>query len=284
MSDPSVLALVVLLVALLELSPVVRMPIGLALATAMLATDTELLPIVAAGAIGAGLGRLVLALQARRGRDRRAAASPAARTQRDALRARLAASPAYARTTFMLALLPGVPSRLVFPLLGAMRVPLAPAVAGTVIGRLPILALTTSFFAWLGDVLAPGGGDPAFALGTFAAVLLLVRSVGLVDWQHRAGGGGWRLRDPDAAAMRMGSMFTGGAPGRPGGSTWPSSARAGQSSLGPDPSSGTIEGEVLDEELTGVDEDEVVVDDSDVEVELDPRDSTPSGDPSDPRS
>ena len=280
MPDPTVFLVAAVLVVLLELSPIVRLPIGLALATAMLAFEAELLPVVLAGALGATLGRAVLAFQARRGRDRLAASSPLARVQREALRVRLASSPAYARTTFLLAALPGVPSRLVFPLLGAMRTPLGPALAGTLLGRMPVLILTTSLFAFLGDVLAPGDDDAAVALGTFAVILLVVRSIGLVDWQHRAATGEWRLRDPDEAVLRMGSMFTGAGPGQQGpvspfppgfGPDHPAYVESGP---------GVVEGEVL-----GSDEGEDADDEAlDGEVEDDPLDSRPSGDASDPRS
>jgi hypothetical protein len=170
---------------------------------------------VLVGAAGITLGRLAIALTARRGRDRSARTSPHMAAQRDALRARLADSPAYARITFVLAALPGVPASFLFPLIGAMRAPLLPALLGTLVGRLPILLITTTLFAWLGRLGATTDHDAAISLGILAALLLVFRLFGLVDWQHRSATGEWRMRDPDEAGSRITTIFTSG--GRPGG-------------------------------------------------------------------
>lgn len=181
MPDPSATVALLALVALVEASPLVRLPIGLLLAIALLAADAQLLPVALIGAAGVALARLWLAITARRGRDRSRPSSAAARARREAMRRQLAGSPAYARMTFVLAAMPPVPASFLFPLLGAMRAPLWPALAGTLVGRTPLLALTTAIFAWLGRLGGGGDDEAALALGILAAVLLAVRTVGLVD-------------------------------------------------------------------------------------------------------
>ncbi|MCW2925036.1 MAG: hypothetical protein JWM98_2440 [Thermoleophilia bacterium] len=251
MPDPSILVAVLLLVALVESSPLVRLPVGLLLAVALLASGADLLPIALVGAAGVTLARLGLALSARRGRDRASAASPLAQAQREALRARLSGSGAYTRITFSLAALPGIPPTFLFPLLGAMRAPLWPALAGTLVGRTPLLALTTAVFAWLGRIGDGSDSDAALSLGILALALLVFRTFGLVDWRHRAETGKFRMRDADAGAMRMTGMFSGpGAEG--GGSAGWSRADVG---VGHDPADADIiEGEFLGEEAAGDDD------------------------------
>jgi membrane protein YqaA with SNARE-associated domain len=207
MPDPGIAVALVVLVALVEASPIVRLPIGLLLAIALLAADAQLLPIALLGALGVTIARVGIALAARRGRDRARRVSPAALAQREALRRRLAGSPAYARTSFFIAALPGVPASFFFPLLGAMRAPLWPAVAGTIVGRTPVLALTAALFTWLGRLGGASNSDAALALGVFAGLLLVLRTVQQVDWAHRAATGSWRWRDPNAGAVRMTTMF-----------------------------------------------------------------------------
>jgi len=206
-SSVPILIAAFLLVAIVESSAYVRLPLGLLLAIALLASDADLLPIALIGAGAVTVARLTLAIRARRGRDN--GANPRHGAHRDALRAQLAASPAYARTTFILGALPGVPANVIFPLLGSMRAPLTPVVVGTLVGRTPMLALTTAFFVWVGR-FGDGGDDAAtILLGIFATGLLIIRTVGLIDWQHRAEHGGWRFRDPDSSAVRMMSSITG---------------------------------------------------------------------------
>lgn len=250
MPEPSVIVAVLLLVALVESSPLVRLPVGLLLAVALLASGADLLPIALVGAAGVTLARLGLALAARRGRDRAGAASPAARAQRDALRARLSASGAYTRITFSLAALPGIPATFLFPLLGAMRAPLWPALAGTLVGRTPLLALTTALFVAVGRFGDGSDSDAALSLGILALVLLVFRTIGLVDWEHRSQTGRFRMRDADAGAMRMSGMFGGPAGGAGG---W-SRTDVG---VGHDPADADmVEGEFLGEEVEGDDDDD----------------------------
>lgn len=237
MPDPLVAIVLLALVLLVESSPAVRLPVGLLLAIGMLVGSSDLLPVAALGAVAVGAARLWLALAARRGRDSARPASPTVRAQRDALRAHLSRSPAYARTTFALAALPGVPSGFVFPLLGAMRAPLWPAIAGTIFGRLPVLAITAAVFAWLGRAVSDNDTQAAVTLGMFAIVLLFVRTVTRVDWQHRAATGEWRMSDPDESLLRMTTRF-GSQPG-----VGPSAPP-----LHPDHDGEVLEGEVVDEE------------------------------------
>ena len=211
MTDPAILFAVFLLVTLVEASSYVRLPLGLLLAIAMLASGSELLPIALVGAAGVTVARLWLALSARRrGPDRRGPGAASMRAQREALGAQLSHSKTFRRTTFVLGALPGVPAAVVFPLLGTMRAPLTPILLGTLVGRTPVLALTTAFFAWVGRWGDGGDGEATVLLGTFALVLLAFRSFGLVDWQHRSETGQWRLKDPDAGAVRLMTSFGSG--------------------------------------------------------------------------
>ncbi|NLG26446.1 MAG: VTT domain-containing protein, partial [Chloroflexi bacterium] len=254
MPDPVNAIALVALVALLELSPLVRLPLGLVLAIGLLASDAELLPIALIGAMGVMLARLGMALAARGGHDRIGASSPAARQRREALRAHLASSPTYARMTFLMAALPGMPGTFLFPLLGAMRAPLWPALAGTIVGRLPVLAFTTAIFTWLARIGDGSDQDAALTLGVLAVLLLIIRSIGLVDWQHRRETGKWRLNDPDARMVQMTTMFgSDGAGSGAGGAAHrtPHHTDAGEQGVGDD----IIEGELVGEEIDGEDAD-----------------------------
>lgn len=244
--EPAVIAALVLLVALVEASPVVRIPVGLLLAIGLLASDSELLPIALLGAVGVMAARLALALGARAGRDRLGAATPAAKAQREALRAKLAGSPAYARMTFMLAALPGVPAGFIFPMLGAMRAPLWPALAGTIVGRTPLLAITCAFFAWLGRLVSDNDDQAVVTLGIIAVLIFVYRTIGRIDWRHRAETGEWRMRDADEHMVRMTRAFDEGSGTGAGiGTTSPFST-------GED----VLEGEILGEEDADDDPDE----------------------------
>lgn len=260
MPDPVVAIALLVLVALVEWSPAVRLPTGLLLAIGLLASSSELLPVAALGAVGVAAARVGMALAARRGRDRARPASPGVAAQRDALRTHLARSPAYARTTFTIAALPGVPSTFVFPLLGAMRAPLWPAIAGTMFGRLPVLALTAAAFAWLGRLVSENDTQAAITLAMFAIILLVVRTVARVDWEHRAATGEWRLSDPDEPLVRMTTRL-GTQP-----AAWP---RGASDSPGD-------EGEVLEGELVGEDEVDDDGDDDDPPAALPPTGAAPS--------
>jgi membrane protein YqaA with SNARE-associated domain len=243
MPDPTVAAALLLLVVLVEATPWIRLPLGLLLAIALLAADAELLPIALIGAVGVMIARLSLARAARSGRDRLGSPSPAAQAQRDTLRAHLAQSPAYARTTFVLAALPGVPAGFVFPLLGAMRAPLWPALAGTIIGRVPVLALTAAVFAWLGRLVSDGDDEAALLLGVLAVVLFAFRTLGRVDWQHRAATGQWRLRDESDPFVRLTTNLA-GTDRANAGDAWPGR----QARRSPSPDEDVVEGELLGED------------------------------------
>ncbi|MCW2921182.1 MAG: hypothetical protein JWL76_1056 [Thermoleophilia bacterium] len=253
--EPAIIAALVLLVALVEASPAVRLPVGLLLAIGLLASDSELLPIALLGAVGVMIARLSLALMARAGRDRLRAPSPAARAQRDALRDRLAGSPAYTRMTFMLAALPGVPAGVIFPMLGAMRAPLWPALAGTVIGRTPVLALTCALFAWLGRAASDNDDQAVVTLGMLAVLLFLFRTIGRIDWAHRAETGTWRMRDADEHMVRMTTAFGAAGPGA-GASPLDPSRHDRRTSIADDDDDDVVEGEVLGEEIDDDDPDD----------------------------
>ncbi len=239
MPDPYLAAAVIALVALVESTPWIRVPIGLLLAIALIAMDADVLQVAMLGAVGVMFARLALALVARSVRDRLGAGSPQASARRDALRAHLSQSSTYARTTFTLAALPGIPAAFVFPLLGAMRAPLAPALAGTIVGRVPVLALTTALFTWVGRASTENDSDAALLLGVMAILLLVLRTINRVDWQHRTQGGGWRMREDDAF-LRM--VTLGEAPGA-----------APHSELGNDDDD-IVEGELVGEEIDQDDE------------------------------
>ena len=244
MPELSIAVALVLLVALVEASPAVRIPLGLLLAIGLLASDADLLPIALLGAIGVMLARLTLALSARAIRGRARPASPAAEARREAMRAQLAGSPAYTRMTFLLAALPGVPASFIFPLLGTMRTPLWPALAGTIVGRTPVLALTAALFTWLGRLVSENDDQAAVTLGMFAVLLFIFRTLGRIDWAHRSATGEWRLRDVDDRMMRMTTSFS----SAPGASPFdPPLDRYGDDEV--------LEGEVLGEEVDDDDDD-----------------------------
>lgn len=238
MPDPSVAIALLALVALVEATSWVRLPIGLLLAIALLASGAELLPVAMLGAAGVMIARLWLALDARRGRDRLGSSSPHIAARREAMRRQLSESPAYARMTFLLAALPAIPAGFIFPLLGAMRAPLWPALLGTLVGRTPLLALTSAVFAWLGRLGASTDQEGALTLGILAALLLAFRSLALVDWRHRAETGSFRLRDPDEHAARLTAMF-GPRPHGASAAGDPTARQEGHE---------TVEGEVIGEE------------------------------------
>lgn len=216
MPDPVIAAAMVLLAAMIELSSRPLVPIGSVLAIGVLLGDGTVGPVALLGAAGVTLAHFALAVGARRGRDR-LATSPMAKAQRDALRARMAASGAFARITFIMAALPGPTAKVVYPVLGAMRAPLLPAMAGTLVGRSVLYVITTAIFTGIARWLAEGDDQKAAQLLLGAIVLLaLFRMVRWIDWQHRAATGEWRLTDPAANGLDA-RMFTpgvgGGMPG-----------------------------------------------------------------------
>lgn len=241
MPDPTVIVALLALVAFAEASPFVRLPLGLLLAVAMLADDLELLPVALIGAAGVMLARLSLSLSARRGRDRLSSADPAVRARRDAMQRHLSGSPAFVRTTFLLGAMPFMPANFIFPLLGAMRAPLWPALLGTIVGRTPALAFTAAIFAWLGRGVSENDDQAAVTLGFIAILMLLFRLAASIDWEHRAATGTFRLRNDDERAAQMAAMFGAPMAGGAGG------ARQGD---GHD----IVEGELLGEEVEGDDE------------------------------
>lgn len=277
MPDPTIAIAVVALIALVEATPAVRIPTGMLLAIALLASGAELLAIALLGAVGVMIARLSLALAARSGRDHIRRPSPAAQAQRDALRAHLSRSPAYARTTFVLAALPGVPAGFVFPLLGAMRAPLWPALAGTVVGRVPVLAITAAFFTWVGRLLADSDDQAAIALAFIAIAMFAVRMISDIDWQHRAETGEWRIRSSADPMTRMTMMFGEGGARRPDQQNpWGQANGGSSSSHFSADDSDIVEGELLGEEVDGDDDDPGSGSDDDPPAALPPSGAAPA--------
>lgn len=211
MPPSSVAVALLALVVLVESSARVRLPVGLLLAIAVLGAGTDPLAAILIGAGGATAARGWLALRGRRGRSTAGGQSQLARR---AMLERLGSSRAYARTTFLLGAMPAVPPTFSFPLLGSMRGSLWPALAGAFVGRVPVLAVTMFAFASIARFLAPDDATAARALALFAAALLLVRLLALLDRDHHARTGSWRLRDPSAPPDQVTSLLGGGARGR----------------------------------------------------------------------
>lgn len=248
MPDPVLLPALLLVVALISWNPRPMVPIGAVLAIGLLLGDIALGPVALLGGFGVALAQVATAFAARRGRDR-AGTSPTARAQREALRARLSASGAFTRITFVMAALPGPTSKFLYPLLGAMRAPLFPAIAGTIVGRTLLYLLTTSLFVWLARGVDGTDRDAADFLIVLVLVFLLWRMIGWVDWRHRAATGEWRLRDVNASPLDA-RMFMGTSdPRGTDDATTPGAARTVDDD-------DIVEGEILGEEVEDEDQDQ----------------------------
>lgn len=202
MPDIATTLAIIALVALVEFSPAIRIPIGLLLAAALFSTHMGMLLTASLGATGVMIARISLALGARRQHRSTGHATPASLH-----------SPLITRTTFMLTAFPLVPAGVIFPLIGAARLPLWPAIAGTLIGRIPVLALTTSIFVWLAKTFTNNDDDAsALMLGVIAILLLLTSSLSRIDWQRVRSGGGWAMREPPNHLQRFEFIFQTNAP------------------------------------------------------------------------
>lgn len=244
------LATLAILAALVDASARVRIPVGLLVAIAVLASGMSLPVALVAAATGATAARGWLAARSRRTR-RAAAGTDAGAVARRALQARIATSRAYARTTFLLGAMPAVPPTFSFPLLGAMRGPLWPALAGSFVGRLPVLAATALPAIAIARLVSDGDAEAARVLAALVALLLLVRLAMLVDREHRARTGEWRLREPGPAHARLGVLLDAAGAGGEAGAE-PGRARNAHDLV--------VEGELLGEE---VDDDQPGEDDDD---------------------
>jgi hypothetical protein len=263
MPDPIIIAAMVLLTALLEWTPRRLVPIGAVLAVGVVLSDERdgAVGVMALlGAVGIALASIGAAFAARRGRTRQGI-SPFAQAQRDALRARLSSSGTFARLAFVMAALPGPTSKILYPLLGAMRAPLLPAIAGTIIGRTIILSITTGLFTLVARAVSIDDSGAAEFLVTAIVVLVIWRLIGSIDWEHRAKHGTWRLRDPEA--NRMTGMFVGGMPGA-GFDPRTGSSHA-HARLNDDDDSHVLEGEIVEGDVLG----EEIVDDHDDDADAD---------------
>jgi hypothetical protein len=125
-----------------------------------------------------------------------------------------------------------------------MRTPLWPALAGTVVGRTPVLAITAALFTWIGRTVSDNDDQAAVTLGMLAIVLLVLRTIGRIDWQHRSETGDWRLRDSTDPFVRMTTRLGDQS------AAWPDSARSPFAhTIGEDDGADIVEGELLGEEV-----------------------------------
>lgn len=203
MPEPIITAAVIAIVTLVEWSPRPLVPIGSLLALIILLYQAELGPIVILGALGAVIAHLLLAISARRGRDK-ASESPFVKAQRSTLQAKMSASGAFARITFTMAALPGSTARLLYPMLGAMQAPLLPAVAGSLVGRSVLYLFTTGAFVWLAEALTNNDkGEAANFMLVMIIVMLAFRIIRWIDWAYRSETGKWKLRDPNENSIDL---------------------------------------------------------------------------------
>lgn len=185
----SVSVVLIVLVMLVETAPHLRIPTGLVLAIATTGSGAHLLPVTILGAIGVMLARLGVALQSR---------NAAAHSGTPGLHTRLGASltglTQYRRATFLLAAAPGPGSSHLFRLIGAMGGSLGPALAGTLVGRIPVLLITTSMCAWIARAVTPNDATAALLLGVVVCIAIPVQLLAGIDWTHRTATGRWRMR------------------------------------------------------------------------------------------
>jgi hypothetical protein len=238
------------IVMLASASPQVRVPIGLLLSILVLGErhhDLRIAVLVGAAAVMAA--RAWSAYAARSGRE-----SDGMRHRQEQLNRLLAASRHYGRTTFLAGAVPLVPPSYVFPVLGAMRLPLRFALAGCFVGQIVLLAITTGLFDALAQWGANGSQADAARLAAVAAVLLVV--LGLlrsIDGAATRRDGRLRWREEPGAGR---ARFFGAGPGM--GSAWGAAAHSGSDPHGRarHDDGDEIEAEVVGEEIVDDDEDD----------------------------
>lgn len=170
-----------LLVALVTYNPIARVPIGVLAAMFMFTADATITEAVLISAAAVTTARVLLALAARRpGRDEKL--TDAAREREQGMRQWLNANPQFVRISFLMGALPFVPSRLTFPVLGAIGAPLRWAVLGSLCGSVLTLYVTTWFSAALAVTFA-GKDQAAMLLGLTALTLAIFRIIGAIDMQ-----------------------------------------------------------------------------------------------------
>jgi hypothetical protein len=237
-------AIALVLAALVASSPLVAMPIGLLLATYMLATGAPIWLAAVAGAGGATVARALMALQARTGRTRDA--SPDAKAQQDQFSRWLRDSPSYRQATFIAAALPVFPARFLFPILGSIRAPLDFALAGAFVGQIPLQALSTACFAGVARWATGSDTAASWLLGAIAIGLIVRKLAASIDWQHWRDHRSLRFRD-DAFESNVPGMVRMSLLGDQSPVNWVPPGR-------PDAAGDTIEGEVIDQEWPEADD------------------------------
>lgn len=204
-------AVLAVAVTLLTLSDLVALPVSVLLASWTLSVDRPLLQAAAIGTAGVVAGRLLLARQGRQAAGRpEPQRGERARPNREQLHAFLASSPRYAGLTFGIALLPIGVARTVFPLLGELRLPLRYALAGTVVGQLPVLLVGTWLFREIAQALAADDRSAAMLLALGSLAWLVVTIPGRLDRDQ------WRRNRRLAARPRDGFAWTFGMANLPG--------------------------------------------------------------------
>lgn len=214
MHDVNAVAATIAIVAafLVTASPMLRLPVAVPLAMWSLSDGSDLRIVALGGSIGVTIGCAVLALGARGGRRPRTSGG-AARTLGD----RLAKSSQYGSLTFSAGALPMIPPRVLFPLLGGLRLPMRYALVGTFVGRLWLFALTTWIVRGIARGLSDSDHQAAQGLAVFAIAWVVFGTLGRIDmdaWrtEHR-----FRLRSDDDGRMTgMFGSFGAGGPGGPG--------------------------------------------------------------------
>ena len=205
----------VALTALVTFSPAARVPIGVLAAMYVIFEHASVSAGALLAAIGVTLARIGLALIARRpGHTRRRSA--AAQAREEAMSRWLATSPQFVRVSFLMGALPFVPSRVTFPMLGAIRAPLRWAVLGSLCGSVLVLSLTTWLFANL-SVQVAGRDQAAQLLGLSAITLVIVRLVGSIDGEAWRSERKLRLRE-EKPPFNMSMFGPGSSDG--GGGMW----------------------------------------------------------------
>lgn len=206
------LAIAIILLALMvSATPALGIPVGVVLGVYVLVADESVWLAAALGAAGVALGRLWLAVAARAGR--RSRRNPVARSHVEAVRQALTSNGRYRRAVFWAAATPLVPARFLWPLLGTIRAPLAPALAGVVLGQLPLLALTCGIAVAVARALTQGEDEAATLLGLAAILMMMFRLLGSIDWDHWRAHRRLRMR-PSGHGSRVSTFF--GAPKGPG--------------------------------------------------------------------
>lgn len=191
--DAAVIVAIALVAVLVSITPLVRVPLGLVLGIAVLGGHLGIATASLIGAAGVTAGRLWMSDAARRGRDTRL--SPSVRAERARLGGWLAHDPRFGWLTFLAGLVPMVPDWFVFPLLGRIGAPLRYAALGSLLGRWPLLALTT----WLSVAVSralTGSDDAAMGLlGAIGIVWALIGFLRRIDLEHLRATGRIRMNE-----------------------------------------------------------------------------------------